>query len=220
MFDDAPWILERAYDYWQDGRVGRIESVAPSLFHAQVSGNEADSYDVDVRIDDAGDVMSAACTCPYHRTPYCKHVGAVLYELRRRWADGHGDAAPGASDASESSVMRRRRVPSYALDGVLKRIDEEKRDADGRNVLFFWSNTCVKYANHLMREGSSGPLIPTREAGRMMLGPMDAYHQRHGVHHQDDGIPLDDMDGGLLPPDPLDAPPRSSPRGWRYATTR
>lgn len=29
-------------------------------------------------------IQSAACTCPYQRTPYCKHIGAVLYELRKQ----------------------------------------------------------------------------------------------------------------------------------------
>lgn len=199
MFDDAPWILERAFDYWQDGRVESVERIAPSLFHARVAGNETGFYDVDVRVDDSGCVMSSACTCPYHATPYCKHVGAVLYELRLRLSDDH---EPDATDNTDTNDTRRRtHVPSYVLDGVLKRIEQEKRDADGSNILFFWSNRCIEYANHLTREGTSETLIPTREAGRMMLGPMDAYHRRHGIHHHDDAIPFE-HDGMPYPDDP------------------
>ena len=36
-------------------------------------------------------IQSAACTCPYQRTPYCKHIGAVLYELRKQLIGAHGN---------------------------------------------------------------------------------------------------------------------------------
>ncbi|MBW3088268.1 hypothetical protein KIH77_05920 [Bifidobacterium sp. 82T24] len=211
MFDDVPQILDRALDYWEDGRVGTVEEIAPALFHTVVAGSNAVSYDVDIRLDAGGrngrgnqtddqtdedddttlrtimpHVMSTACTCPYHTTPYCKHVGAVLYSLRARFEDRPAD--PSSHD-DPSACDPKTMVPKHVLDGILKRIDEQARESDGRHILFFWSTACLRYAEQL-RADEETPLIPAKEAGRMILGPMDAYHRRLG--RNDDG--RDDSD--------------------------
>lgn len=49
------------------------------------SDHESTTDDNSIRI------QSAACTCPYQRTPYCKHIGAVLYELRKQLIGAHGN---------------------------------------------------------------------------------------------------------------------------------
>ncbi|PJM72974.1 hypothetical protein CS006_06890 [Bifidobacterium primatium] len=199
MFDDAPHILERALDYWEDDRVGSVEEIAPALFHAHVAGSEETPYDVDIRLDggDTGDetshprerhVMSAACTCPYHRTPYCKHVGAVLYALRARL---EGDGGNPTTPDDETPVHESRPiVPKHVLDGICHRIEERIQQSDGRNVLFFWSTECLRQAERL-RSGAEEPLIPAKEAGRMVLGPMDEYHRRRNLsdHDYDSGGP-------------------------------
>lgn len=74
-----PLILQRARNYWHDGAVSSVDEPTPHLYHASIEGSGA--YDVDVRIAH-GFIMSAACTCPYERTRFCKHIGALLYELR------------------------------------------------------------------------------------------------------------------------------------------
>ncbi|NEG96934.1 hypothetical protein GFD17_09255 [Bifidobacterium sp. SMB2] len=195
MFDDAPHILERALGYWEDDHVGPVEEIAPALFHAHVAGSEETPYDVDIRLDGGGTgndtshpcerhVMSAACTCLYHRTPYCKHVGAVLYALRAR-LEGDG-RRPTTPDDEIADRNRKTTVPKYILDGICRRIDERVRQSDGRDVLFFWSTECLRQAERL-RSGAEEPLIPAKEAGRMILGPMDEYHRRHNLSDHDHG---------------------------------
>ena len=72
-------ILQRAKGYYNAGRVSDISYTTPALLHATVDGSTL--YDVDIRVK--GDrVVSTACTCPYNWSPYCKHIGAVLYAIR------------------------------------------------------------------------------------------------------------------------------------------
>ncbi|PLS30909.1 hypothetical protein Uis1B_1198 [Bifidobacterium margollesii] len=216
MFDDVPQILERALDYWQDGRVEGIEEIAPSLFHARVTGSEGSGYDVDIRLNDESAfdaidtaeteesgldphdprnrhdrrVMSTACTCPYLRTPYCKHVGAALYALRARFEK----TTPRNDAFSHESHEQRTAVPHYVLDGILERIEQQVIESDGKNLLFFWSPLCRHYAEYLRSEKEQ-TLIPPTEAERMVLEPLAEYHARHGHGRHDDNDDHDHVTG-------------------------
>ncbi|WP_055426509.1 hypothetical protein [Bifidobacterium aesculapii] len=102
--------------------------------------------------------------------------------LPYKFDDPRGDrSAPVPSQRTSPG----RSTPTHVLDAILNRIEAEKRDADGRNVLFFWSNRCIEYADYLTHTGMPEPLLPAQEAERMILGPMDAYHRAHGIHHHD-----------------------------------
>lgn len=80
-------ILERGVAYYDAGKVGQPSVIAENLWHAVVRGTE--DYQVDIRLRN-GNVVSAACTCPYaQRAMYCKHVAAVLtaMEAMQRGSD-------------------------------------------------------------------------------------------------------------------------------------
>ena len=74
-----PVIAARGRDYFRTGRIGTVEEIAPGLFHAAVDGTTL--YDVDVRMRGKR-VVSAACSCPYDKGPYCKHIAGVLVKMR------------------------------------------------------------------------------------------------------------------------------------------
>ncbi|KAB7790654.1 SWIM zinc finger family protein [Bifidobacterium leontopitheci] len=201
MFDDVPQILERAWNYWDDGRVGDLEQVTASLYHAQVRGSGDAVYDVDVRLDDSHHVLSTACTCPYQATPYCKHVGAVLLALR--------DQLGGSADGRRVDGSRRTRredddppvsVPKYVSDAILDRIREQELEGDG-DVLFFWSHGLRDHARHMRRGKPVSTLVGRDEAIDIMLGPIRAYELAHDIsaHSSDEGVDWTDAffnDGG------------------------
>lgn len=194
IFDDQPQILERARTYWKNDQVSGLEEIAPSLFHAQVTGSDSSPYDVDIRLDPERRIMSTACTCPYQRTPYCKHVGAVLYALRTML--GEDVKPPNTDDPPEPTVQ----LPHETLDGILYDIDERIRQSDGTHLLLFWSLDNLAGAKTLIvPEGHEQPLIPAQEAIAFVLGIMDHYHQRYhdpdsSSEHSDDHAPDDGQD--------------------------
>ncbi|MFD0676996.1 MULTISPECIES: SWIM zinc finger family protein [unclassified Paenibacillus] len=75
-----PIILERGEAYRDNGSILSIEEVGPLLYRAKVEGSEL--YGVEVRMDSRGEVIYTECNCPYDMGPVCKHVAAVLLEIR------------------------------------------------------------------------------------------------------------------------------------------
>lgn len=67
----------------------------------------------------------------------------------------------------------------------MERIARLIEESDGEHLLFFWSHRCIDYADRLWLEGEREPLIPTREAAAMMLGPMEHYRRAHHLPRPD-----------------------------------
>ncbi|MGG1518691.1 SWIM zinc finger family protein [Paenibacillus oryzisoli] len=87
----APVILERGEAYRDEGRVQYVEEVRPGVYEAQVDGSE--DYYIEIRLKNGSEVVGTSCDCPFDG-PICKHVAAVLLELRDELAD---EAAQSAS---------------------------------------------------------------------------------------------------------------------------
>lgn len=222
LFDSTPRILDRAMDYWASGKVMGCELVMgsgplPTHYRATVRGSGDAAYTVTVQLAPAqkeagreiggcGDgptIDATSCDCPYTATPYCKHIGAVLYELRERICGGMPDDDGRGRRADRETA----KIPRYVLEPIMNRIEQEVQESDGRHVLFFWSVNCVDYAEHLrlLAPQSEAPLIPAPEAGRMILGPMEEYRQLHGGDDGDPGDPGAPGHGlpGAMPFNPL-----------------
>lgn len=74
-----PHILERGRNYYEEGAVvslGRTDTG----YRAEVEGTE--DYEVSIEIQD-DEIMDMYCCCPYADSGnYCKHMAAVLYEIK------------------------------------------------------------------------------------------------------------------------------------------
>lgn len=94
-------IVERGEAYFDSGRVGPLEELAPGLWHTVVRGN--DDYQVDIRLrHDA--IISAACSCPYaQRSALCKHIVAAVLALGSK------------DDADSANTPRFPRDASFAV---------------------------------------------------------------------------------------------------------
>jgi hypothetical protein len=81
-FEDEidPIILDRGEEYFECKAVESLTKISPSQWQADVAGT--DDYRVEVTIED-GEIIDWDCTCPYDWGPVCKHVVAVLYEIKQ-----------------------------------------------------------------------------------------------------------------------------------------
>lgn len=76
-----PIVLERAYNYYDGGRIRRVFSNGPCCYTAIVDGSE--TYTVEVELSSDGNtILDCSCDCPYDRGPYCKHEAAVFCYLK------------------------------------------------------------------------------------------------------------------------------------------
>lgn len=74
----APQILDRGRDYFNSGRIEKIEQDG-CFIDALVSGEESYTVQIDFENDYPAEM---SCTCPYaQHENYCKHMAAVLYAL-------------------------------------------------------------------------------------------------------------------------------------------
>jgi uncharacterized Zn finger protein len=74
-------IVERGAKYFKKGYIRSIKEKEPQFWAARVEGTY-DDYNVSVRLNDA-EVVAWDCSCPYEGS-VCKHVVAVLYDLRKK----------------------------------------------------------------------------------------------------------------------------------------
>ncbi|MBT1175284.1 hypothetical protein JS530_07195 [Bifidobacterium sp. LC6] len=195
MFENTPLILERASDYWESGRVGDIQEIAPHLFHTQISGSSDDAYDVDIRLNhtDAKDtsnpirIQSAACTCPYERTPYCKHIGAMLYELRQRLMPSSTTQRRDNGNHDSSSESSSITLPHTVLHRIQEELAARPEQLDG-TLLFLWSPHLQTVARTFTSDtDDEQPLISPVEVQHLFLDSIDQYYGRL-PHHQEPAV--------------------------------
>lgn len=72
-------VFERGRNYREEGRVQRLDR-----FDDTISATVRGTHHYDVAVDVGADSVDARCTCPYEGTGECKHVVAVLLELKER----------------------------------------------------------------------------------------------------------------------------------------
>ena len=85
----APHILQRGYNYYQEGRVWDLVRQGNEIT-ALVSGT--DEYHVTIQLDDeTKEIIDIDCDCPYAEDGnHCKHEAAVLYQLSENDAEASG----------------------------------------------------------------------------------------------------------------------------------
>ncbi|MBC3796006.1 SWIM zinc finger family protein [Acetobacterium tundrae] len=72
-------ILDRGYDYYDEGRISEIIKQGDQDYLFTVAGTEV--YQVTIKLDDQGEITQTGCDCPYDFGPICKHQVAAFYVL-------------------------------------------------------------------------------------------------------------------------------------------
>ena len=73
-------IFHRGEEYYENGYVTDIQNLENNRWIAEVEGNYND-YNVEIHLDDLGNVKNYTCNCPYD-DDICKHVVATLLEIK------------------------------------------------------------------------------------------------------------------------------------------
>ncbi|MCY9692280.1 SWIM zinc finger family protein [Paenibacillus alginolyticus] len=132
-----PIILERGERYRENGHILSIKEVGPGLYRAEVEGNEL--YDVEVHLGSRGEVVYTECDCPYDMGAICKHVAAVLLEIRDELS--HIETATDPSKSKPSSKVNLTdelsKLSKEDLVALLVHFSEEIKEVDHLLTLKF-----------------------------------------------------------------------------------
>ncbi len=94
-------IIERGFDYYEDGYVTEITELKKNVWSAVVEGTGI--YRVKVSIN-SGRIISSKCSCPFDMGPVCKHEVAVYYTIRDGASDDKGETSK--RETSESKLKK------------------------------------------------------------------------------------------------------------------
>ncbi|MDO5396357.1 MAG: SNF2 helicase associated domain-containing protein [bacterium] len=108
-------MLKRGKDYFNRGRVTECKLESDGFVEASVQGSE--EYFVEMNIDSDGNVIYHECDCPYEGR-VCKHVTAVMYELRKmiNMGEEKNTKKQTAPSKKKSSVEVSRLIYHYEKD--------------------------------------------------------------------------------------------------------
>lgn len=105
-------VYNRGVDYYLRGAVDKLSfSEQDKAIRAVVFGNE--DYDVEIYLDEAGNIDDMACDCPafYEYYGACKHIVAVLLKAFDLWEEGpSGASARPSTDRRVVPKMKERNV--------------------------------------------------------------------------------------------------------------
>lgn len=110
-------ILERGYQYYQDGHIRSLKETEAGLYQAEVEGNAR--YRIYVELDEHNAILASECDCPYDLGEFCKHEAAVYFALRER-----------KSEVQEQQVIpmpKSRRSPQK--EGIKKMLENASQEA-------------------------------------------------------------------------------------------
>jgi hypothetical protein len=108
-------IALRGEAYFKNGAVVSIKERGPGEFVALVRGTE--EYLTIVTVD-GDDVLEASCSCPYSREQICKHVVAVLWELKDH---EHGTISETIRTPTDSIDQKIESLPREALVELIQK---------------------------------------------------------------------------------------------------
>lgn len=115
-------IVNRGYDYFSNGAVSDLKQIKDGAWVAFVEGTERYKVSIILKGDE---VVDYSCSCPYDLSSICKHIVAVLYELRdRKYSQDKGSEKP-----ENSSKVKQKTVLQENLEQTLSRMSRNSLEA-------------------------------------------------------------------------------------------
>lgn len=147
----AKHILERGFDYYQQGLVTSVQKNATG-YRAVVEGTE--DYSVEILVYD-NEEWELQCDCPYaDGGNYCKHMAAVMYQIEQEELEGEH-----AKSRKEKPVDRNRmlkeiieRIPLEELRGILLQIAKEDKSLGDQLLMKYAEEIDAHQIMHLKKE--------------------------------------------------------------------
>lgn len=174
-------ILQRGKNY--TAFVSNLEETEPEFWQAYVEGT--DSYDVEIQL--AGDeVADWSCTCPYDHGPVCKHVVAVLLNIRSQQQSGATKAVP----TTKAPTKREQ------LEQLLTTLPRETLVDYLRQLLHGDRNLLDKFLLRYQPTVSGGEAVSKQY--QQLFNNLVRQHSSHGLIEYDDASAFGDEVSGLL----------------------
>ncbi|TFE30882.1 DEAD/DEAH box helicase [Cohnella luojiensis] len=181
----GPASYMRGEAYFRSGQVLSVKREAGGAgYRAIVKGSNRNRYEVELAIDEDGEV-GASCECSaYTPLAYCKHIAAVLLKL----ADEVTEEPPADDEVISEKDSHLTKQVIFLFDRVLSRQTETRLDAaedDG-----FDSQTLeIEYACRIVKSFSNKPMF----AVSMKLGLSRLYivqRIKDFLKHVDEATPM------------------------------
>lgn len=164
-------IVNRGSEYFADGTVRGLKQIKDDQWVASVEGTEKYKVQISLKADE---VIDYSCSCPYDLGPACKHVVAVLYELRaqkypqeeqtEKFRKFFKEKQPKKSHESLEEILSS--MPRAALDTLL--LEYAGREPDFADYIF------AKYALH-------APTSNKEQYRQIIKSSIHAAEGRHGL---------------------------------------
>lgn len=139
----APHILERGWNYYEDGMVENLVRTGYG-FRAAVEGTE--TYTVKIKMQ-RNKIADMECTCPYAEDgAHCKHMAAVLYELEEEEGESPEEESLTGSEWADDQGTGRKLSAENELSEVIQAIPEEEI----RRLLMEWAQKDKELGNHIL----------------------------------------------------------------------
>ena len=119
-------ILRRGLEYYKNDSIESLDFDGDEWV-AAVSGS--DDYTVTVRLNDAGDITSTYCDCPYDWGKYCKHQAAVFYALHKE-LDNPDNKSSNTSQRQTLEDILKNQDRSVLLNLLLEYAKKDRRIKD------------------------------------------------------------------------------------------
>lgn len=162
-------ILQRGQGYLKF--VDSLEETEPEFWQAYVEGS--DTYDVEVQLD--GDkVTDWSCTCPYDHGPVCKHVVAVLLNIRNQQQQHAASPVPVAKTPGKREQ----------LEPLLTTLKREELEDYIRQLLHGNRNLLDKFLLRFQRTVPNGENLAKQY--QQQFNSLARQYSRHGFIDYDE----------------------------------
>lgn len=162
-------IVNRGSECFTNQAVCGLRQVKTDQWAASVDGTEQYKVRVSLRDDS---VVDYSCSCPYDSGPVCKHIVAVLYELRAR---KYGEE----KEAQDSNKFRglRPEAPEESLDKIVSGMPRKSLDA----VVLEYAGQEPDFADYISAKNTlKAPKSEKEKFRRIIKDTVRAAMGRHG----------------------------------------
>lgn len=128
-------IVSRGKRYYKNGQIDELESESPGHWETTVQGS--DTYGVVIDLD-GNTLQEHVCTCPYAEDgEICKHIVAVLFELREKLVDSTTRKPVQLSKAEILAMAREARLEKARkiIEGTQPQTEIEKAPEISINIV-------------------------------------------------------------------------------------
>ncbi len=162
-------IVNRGSEYFANQTVRGLRQVKVDQWTASVDGTEPYKVQVSLRDDN---VIDYSCSCPYDLGPVCKHIVAVLYQLR---ALKYGEEKK--AEAPKKTKDAKREVPEESLEKIVSGMPRKSLEA----ALLEYAGREPDFTNYMSAKKTlNTPGSKKEQYRRIIKNAIQVARGRHG----------------------------------------